>query len=56
MTLAIGYGGREEIADAVRAFLADCATRGLSTDEAAASVIPARSGGISTSPTCRIQT
>ena len=40
MTLAIGYGGREEIADAVRAFLADCATRGLSTDEAAASVIP----------------
>ena len=40
VTLAIGYGGREEIADAVRAFLADCATRGLSTDEAAASVNP----------------
>ena len=40
VTLAIGYGGREEIADAVRAFLADCAARGLSTDEAAAKVSP----------------
>jgi short-chain Z-isoprenyl diphosphate synthase len=40
VTLAIGYGGREEIADAVRAFLVDCAARGLSTDEAAAGVSP----------------
>jgi len=40
VTLAIGYGGREEIADAVRAFLVDCAARGLSTDEAAARVSP----------------
>lgn len=36
VTLAIGYGGREEIADAGRAFLLDCAHRGLSTAEAAA--------------------
>ena len=41
VTLAIGYGGREEIADAVRAFLAECAVHGLSTAEAAAQVSPA---------------
>ncbi|WP_298285013.1 polyprenyl diphosphate synthase [Acidocella sp.] len=40
VTLAIGYGGREEIADAMRAFLADCAARGLSTAEAALQVTP----------------
>lgn len=40
VTLAIGYGGREEIADAVRALLADCAAEGLSTAEAAARVSP----------------
>jgi short-chain Z-isoprenyl diphosphate synthase len=40
VTLAIGYGGREEIADAVRAFLVGCAAHGLSTDEAAARVSP----------------
>ncbi|HQT46828.1 MAG TPA: polyprenyl diphosphate synthase [Acidocella sp.] len=38
--LAIGYGGREEIADAVRALLADCAAQGLSTAEAASRVSP----------------
>lgn len=38
VTLAIGYGGREEIADAVRALLKDCASRGLSTAQAAALV------------------
>jgi short-chain Z-isoprenyl diphosphate synthase len=40
VTLAIGYGGREEITDAVRAFLADCAARGLSTEEAAVRISP----------------
>lgn len=40
VTLAIGYGGREEIADAVRALLADCAAHGLTTAEAAAIVSP----------------
>lgn len=40
VTLAIGYGGREEIADAGRAFLLDCANRGLSTAEAAAQFSP----------------
>ena len=40
VTLAIGYGGREEITDAVRAFLADCAARGLSTAEAAVRISP----------------
>jgi short-chain Z-isoprenyl diphosphate synthase len=40
VTLAIGYGGREEITDAVRAFLANCASRGLSTAQAASQVSP----------------
>ena len=40
VTLAIGYGGREEIADAVRAFLNDCVVQGLSTAEAASLVGP----------------
>lgn len=40
VTLAIGYGGREEIADAVRALLKDCAAQGLSTAQAAALVSP----------------
>jgi len=40
VTLAVGYGGREEISDAVRALIADCAARGFSTAEAAAAVSP----------------
>lgn len=40
VTLAIGYGGREEIANSVRAFLTGCAECGLSTAEAAAKVSP----------------
>lgn len=40
VTLAIGYGGREEIADAVRALLKDFAAQGLSTIQAAAQVSP----------------
>ena len=40
VTLAIGYGGREEIADAIRDFLADCAEQGLSAAEAASRVSP----------------
>ena len=40
VTLAVGYGGREEIADAVRSLLADCARRGLSLEQAAAEVSP----------------
>lgn len=40
VTLAVGYGGREEIADAVRALLADCARQGLSIERAAEAVSP----------------
>jgi short-chain Z-isoprenyl diphosphate synthase len=40
VTLAVGYGGREEIADAVRSLLTDCAEQGLSAAEAAAQVSP----------------
>ena len=40
VTLAVGYGGREEIADAVRALLTDYAQRGLSVAQAAASINP----------------
>ena len=40
VTLAVGYGGREEIADAVRSLLARCAEQGLSTAEAAVQVTP----------------
>ena len=40
VTLAIGYGGREEIADAVRALLEDYAAQGLSAAEVAALVSP----------------
>lgn len=40
VTLAVGYGGREEIADSVRSLLADCARRGLSLEQAAAEVSP----------------
>jgi short-chain Z-isoprenyl diphosphate synthase len=34
LTIAVGYGGRDEIVDAVRALLAEQAQRGLSTEEA----------------------
>ncbi len=40
LTIAIGYGGREEIVDAVRAMLQNCAERGLSVAEAADLVTP----------------
>jgi short-chain Z-isoprenyl diphosphate synthase len=40
LTLAVGYGGREEIADAVRAMIADGAERGLSAAQVAAQVSP----------------
>jgi short-chain Z-isoprenyl diphosphate synthase len=40
VTLAVGYGGREEIADAVRSLLSEYAERGFSTAEAAAAVSP----------------
>ncbi len=40
VTLAVGYGGREEIADAVRALLTDCAEQGLGLIDAAAQVTP----------------
>ena len=40
LTIAANYGGREEIADAMRSLLADCATRGLSAAETAAAVTP----------------
>lgn len=40
VTLAVGYGGREEITDAVRALLAECAGRGLSVADAGAEISP----------------
>ncbi len=40
VTLAIGYGGREEIADAVRALLEEWAAQGISTSQAARLVSP----------------
>ena len=41
VTLAIGYGGREEITDAVRALLADSAARGASIAEILSELSPA---------------
>jgi short-chain Z-isoprenyl diphosphate synthase len=40
VTLAVGYGGREEIADAVRKLIEDGAARGLAAEAIAASVTP----------------
>ena len=40
VTLAVGYGGREEIADAVRSLMTSCSFQGLSLAEAAARVSP----------------
>ena len=40
LTIAAGYGGREEIADAMRALLDDCARRDLSLQEAIGQVTP----------------
>ena len=40
VTLAVGYGGREEIADAVRKLIEEGAARGLSAEAIAASVTP----------------
>ncbi len=40
VTLAVGYGGREEIADAVRSLMKECGARGLSMADAALHVTP----------------
>ena len=40
VTLAVGYGGREEIADAVRSLMTSCSLQGLSLAEAAMRVSP----------------
>ncbi len=40
LTIAANYGGREEIADALRSLLRDCARRGLGVEEAAEVVTP----------------
>lgn len=40
LTLAVGYGGREEISDAVRSMMESYARQGLSLNEAAARVSP----------------
>jgi short-chain Z-isoprenyl diphosphate synthase len=40
LNLAVGYGGREEIADALRKLLTDCAARGLTATEAANAITP----------------
>ena len=38
VNVAVGYGGRQEVVDAVRALLSDAASRGLSMDELASAV------------------
>jgi short-chain Z-isoprenyl diphosphate synthase len=38
VNVAVGYGGRREVVDAVRALLADAALRGSSLDELAATI------------------
>ena len=38
--VAVGYGGREEITDALRSLLADRAAHGMSIDEVAATLVP----------------
>lgn len=38
VNVAVGYGGRREVVDAVRALLADAALRGVSLDELAATI------------------
>lgn len=40
LTIAANYGGREEIADALRSLLRDCASRGLSMEEATKVITP----------------
>jgi short-chain Z-isoprenyl diphosphate synthase len=40
LNLAVGYGGREEIADALRKLLTGCAARGMTAAEAASAVTP----------------
>ncbi|MGA9866904.1 MAG: polyprenyl diphosphate synthase [Acetobacteraceae bacterium] len=40
LTIAANYGGREEIADALRSLLRDCAGQGLTLEEAAEVVTP----------------
>lgn len=40
LTIAVGYGGREEIADAVRSLLQSCAANDLSLRDAVAQVTP----------------
>lgn len=40
LNLAVGYGGREEIVDALRNLLTDCAARGLTITETAAAITP----------------
>ena len=40
LTIAVAYGGREEIADAVRALLEEAAARGETLDDVAARVTP----------------
>ncbi len=40
LTIAANYGGREEIADALRSLLRDCAGQGMALDQAVAEVTP----------------
>jgi short-chain Z-isoprenyl diphosphate synthase len=40
LNLAVGYGGREEIADALRELLTDCVARGLTAAETADAITP----------------
>ena len=44
LTIAVAYGGREEIADAVRALLADQARRGLTFADAINEITPSATG------------
>jgi hypothetical protein len=50
--VAVGYGGREEIADAVRRLLAEYGDKSLELTEAAGLVTPTRSPATCTPPAC----
>ena len=56
LTIAANYGGREEIADAMRSLLLEFAERGLSAEEATSEITPDAIDGTSTSPLCRTLT
>jgi short-chain Z-isoprenyl diphosphate synthase len=52
LNVAVGYGGREEIADAVRRLLAEYGDKNLDLAEASGLVTPTRSPATCTPPGC----